>query len=331
MSSNIYCGGDLTAEIKTALDACAFVVTDDTVAKLYPEITRGAFAIPSGEKYKTTETLLSIIEEMRVRGVKRTDRIAAVGGGVVGDITGLAAALYMRGVEWVNVPTTLLAMVDSGIGGKTAVDFGGVKNLIGAFHEASDIYISSVFLNTLPPREWKCGYGELIKTCLLTKDAYAALCDTAELAEDADGIYPLVMRCVDIKKAVVAADPKEKNLRKVLNIGHTVGHALESLDGYRLSHGEYVMKGMMTEAAMCRDMIDAQFYGGYIKLLSAFTAAPRTTAKLLSEKAAFDKKNTDGDITVMFPVRAGEITEARIPRDEFEARYTAAIKELRSV
>ena len=169
--SNIHCGKDLTSGVIDALGFCAFTVTDDNVARLYPELTKNAYVIPAGEASKTPETLFAVLAEMSNRRIKRGDRIAAVGGGVVGDLTGLAAALYMRGVEWTSIPTSLLAMVDSGIGGKTAVDFNGIKNLVGAFHMPRDIVISCEFLKTLPEREWLCGTGELIKTCLLSKDA----------------------------------------------------------------------------------------------------------------------------------------------------------------
>ncbi len=329
--SNIICGKHLSENVAAAVSTCAFTVTDTNLRALYPSYTQDAFAIVAGEKSKTTRTLESILSEMHRRGVKRGDRIAAFGGGVVGDITGLAAALYMRGIEWVNIPTSLLAMVDSSIGGKTAVDFDGVKNLIGAFHNPADIIINADFLNTLPDREWLCGDGELIKTCLLKETAFSALCDalTRVLAKDVEGVYPLVESAIRIKNAVVTADPEERDLRKILNIGHTVGHALESLDGYKLSHGEYVLKGMMTEAAMCEDLIDTQFYSGYIRLLKLFTRPPRTTSNAVCELALSDKKNVGSDVTVIVPTSPGKTAEVRMKPEQFKARYDAAIKELK--
>ncbi len=329
--SNILCGKNLTCDVEESLSSCAFVVTDSNLAALYPELLNDPFVIDAGEKSKNAETLLKILTEMQKRGVKRRDTVAAFGGGVVGDITGLAAALYMRGVDWVNIPTSLLAMVDSGIGGKTAVDHNGIKNLVGAFHMPRDIIINADFLNTLPEREWLCGKGELIKTCILSESAYGSMTESIAALQDDDltGIYPLIRICVDIKNAVVTADPEEKQLRKILNVGHTVGHALESTDGYKLSHGEYIIKGMMTEAAMCRDIIEPEFYGALTELLSGFSAPPRTTGKAVCSLAMSDKKNVGDTISLMIPLRPGSITEVRLSAAEFANRYDRAIRELR--
>lgn len=330
MPSNIVFGAE-RADIIRAVNSCAFAVTDRNVAKLYPDVTDGAFVIEAGEHSKTPETLFRIIEAMHAKGLKRGDTVAAIGGGVVGDITGLAAALYMRGIAWINVPTTLLAMVDAGIGGKTAVDFCNVKNLVGAFHEPREIYIDTAFLDTLPEREWVCGTGEVIKTCLLRKDAYELL--FAELGgfrvKRADSVGKLVRTCADIKADVVASDPTEKGLRKILNVGHTVGHALESIDGFRSSHGEYVMKGMLTEAAMCDDMIDKKLYGELCSMLGMYVDAPRTTAKAVCGLAASDKKNEGDTVTLMIPCAPADIREVKLTQAEFVSRYDAAIRRLR--
>lgn len=331
IGDDIYCGLDLSGEIESAAGSCALTVTDSNVAALYPTLAKDAFVIAAGEKNKTPETLFSIIRAMHARGMTRRDRVLALGGGVVGDMTGLAAALYMRGVEWVSVPTTLLAMTDSGIGGKTAVDFDGVKNLVGAFHSPCATLVSARFLSTLPDREWLCGYGELIKTCLLSADAYGMLKEKSGslFGKNIGEIAELIELCLRIKNEVVTADPTERGRRKILNVGHTVGHALESLDGYSLSHGEYVMKGMMTECAMCREYIDDEFYSEMLAIFKSFTSPPRSSAKPVCEKAKSDKKNTDGRISIMLPVRAGEIKEIELSPDEFVERYTAALKELK--
>ncbi len=331
--SNILSGKSIMRDVENAVKACKFVVTDSNLARLYPTLTSGAFVIPAGEKSKNPDMLFSILAEMCSRGLKRGERVAAIGGGVVGDITGLAAALYMRGVEWVNIPTTLLAMVDSGIGGKTAVDFNGVKNLIGAFHLPERIVISADFLKTLPEREWLCGTGELVKTCLLTAAAYGELKVRKKglTEKDPDEVYALISLCVKIKNAVVRADPKEKQLRKILNVGHTVGHALESLDGYKLSHGEYVLKGMMTEIAMCKDIIDEKFYAEILPMLRSFAEPPRTTAKAVCEKSLSDKKNDGDTISLMVPSSVGKITEVKLSQSDFTQRYNRALKELKAL
>lgn len=319
------------ADIVKAVWGCAFAVTDGNVAKLYPDVTEGAFVIEAGERSKTPETLFRILEAMHAKKLQRGDTVAAIGGGVVGDITGLAAALYMRGVAWVNVPTTLLAMVDAGIGGKTAVDLCNVKNLVGAFHEPREIYIDTGFLDTLPEREWVCGTGELVKTCLLRADAYDLL--YAELggfrAKKADSIDKLVRTCVGIKSDVVESDLTEKGLRKILNVGHTVGHALESIDGFRSSHGEYVMKGMLTEAAMCDDMIDKKFFGELCSMLGMYVSPPRTTAKAVCELAVSDKKNDGDTVTLMIPRAPGDIAEVRLTQEQFVSRYDDALRRLK--
>lgn len=325
--TDIVYGHDHIDEIKNTLSCCAFSVTDSNVARLYPELTSGAYVIPAGEKSKTPDTLFKILAAMRAAGVKRGDVIAAVGGGVVGDVTGLAAALYMRGVKWVCIPTTLLAAVDSCIGGKTAVDFCGVKNLVGAFHEPIKAIISYEFLKTLDKRELLCGVGEIVKTCLLTDKAYNMLRDSADrlCALDLDGVYPLIGECIEIKKSVVERDPEERGLRKVLNVGHTVGHALESVDGFKLSHGEYVLKGIMTECAMFRDASDSRYCDEVISLCKRLTTPPRTSANAVSGYAESDKKNVAAAITVMLPSAVGEVKELRVDPDEFGKRYTAAL------
>ena len=331
IDENIYYGLDLTDEIKSCIDSSALVVTDGNVAALYPDLTENAFVIEAGEKHKTPDTLFSIIRAMHARGMTRRDRVIALGGGVVGDVAGLAAALYMRGVKWVSVPTTLLAMTDSGIGGKTAIDFDGVKNLVGAFHSPCATVVSAKFLSTLPDREWLCGYGELIKTCLLTESSFVLLKQKLGglLGKNIGEMVGIIEPCLRIKNDVVKEDPKECGRRKILNVGHTVGHALESIDGYALSHGEYVLKGMMTECAMCKEYIDGEFYSEILEIFKSFTSPPRSTAKFVCEKAKSDKKNADGLISIMLPVRAGEITEIKLSPDEFTERYTAAIKDLK--
>ncbi|MDE6029718.1 MAG: 3-dehydroquinate synthase [Clostridiales bacterium] len=333
MTTNLLYGKDIRSDIDVALSLCAMVVTDDNVARLYPELTKNAFVIPAGEKNKNQQTLFVLLTEMNARGLKRDDKIAALGGGVVGDIVGLAASLYMRGIAWTCIPTTLLAMVDSSMGGKTAIDFLDVKNLIGAFYPPERVIISYHFLETLYEEDWLCGYGEIIKTCLLTEKSFDLLTENLDrIAEyDRDAVYELIEKCIEIKQAVVKADPKEKCLRKILNVGHTVGHALESADGYKSTHGEYVLKGIMTECAMCKDIVDEDFYDNIISICRRFVTPPRTSANNVKQRAFQDKKNYGEMITVMLPAAAGEILHVRIAQDDFAERYDKAIKELKRV
>lgn len=332
MTEIVY-GGDLSDEILSLLRGCKAVVTDRNVAKLYPKLTSGAYIIEAGAASKNQATLFSVLSAFFKAGVERGDTVAVIGGGTVSDVTGLAAALYMRGIKWIVVPTTLLSMADASIGGKTAIDFGGVKNLVGAFHLPEKTVISYSFLKTLPRREMISGLGEAVKTCLLTAKSYNMLMSVADgLSPEADEktLYPLISECVEIKKRVTERDPEESGLRKILNVGHTVGHALESADGYKLGHGEYVFKGMMTECAMFEELVDSEYLSAIIGLCKKFVSLPRTSVGSIIKYASADKKNVGGDIDVMLPVSAGEVRELRVCPGEFSARYSSAIKALKN-
>ena len=331
MNGLIY-GKDLSEKVYAAVKNCKMTVTDENVARYYPELTDDAFVMESGETSKCMEMLAALLAAMHEKGLRRNDKICALGGGVVGDITGLAASLYMRGIDWVCIPTTLLAMADSCIGGKTAVNFCGVKNLIGAFHRPCDTVVSYRFADTLSQREILCGIGEIVKTCLLTERSYALLAEKADVLKSCgpNDLSDLLDACIGIKNSVVSADPNERGSRKILNVGHTVGHALESLDGSRSGHGEYVLKGIMAECAMFREMIDGQFYTELISLLKSLTSPPRTTANAIIKFAESDKKNTGGAITVMVPTAPGDISEFAVEKAVFAERYNRAVGELKN-
>ena len=225
------------------LDRRVLVVTDDGVPSVYAETVAAqckaatVVTLPQGEQSKTLANFEKLLTVMLDNGFTRTDCAVAVGGGVVTDITGFAAASYMRGIDFYNVPTTLLAQTDASVGGKTAVDLNGVKNIVGAFHQPKGVFIDTDTLKTLDSRQYNAGMAEIIKT---------ALCFDADFF---DGIKngtlsteELISRSVQIKADVVTADEKEAGLRRVLNFGHTVGHAVETLSG--LLHGESVAIGM---------------------------------------------------------------------------------------
>lgn len=167
--------------------------------------------------------------------------LVLIGGGTLTDMGGFAAATYLRGIDYVNVPTTLLAMVDASIGGKTGVNYAGLKNRIGAFHQPIDVVIEPRFLETLPETEWLSGWGEVIKTTLLS-ESHPILHNPSEQRE---AILPIIRACAVYKKAIVADDPTEQGLRKVLNLGHTVGHALEEVAGGQMAHGYAVVYGLV--------------------------------------------------------------------------------------
>lgn len=257
-------GADFVAERIAGLRRPWRVVTDANVARLvWPKIERSlrrrGFAVqaplvvPSGEASKSLAMFSRLQRELVRHGLDRNTCLIVLGGGVVGDLGGFVAATFHRGIDWIAVPTTLLSMVDSCIGGKTAIDLGSIKNAIGAFHQPRAVWIATDFLRTLPPRERRSGLAEVVKYGmiqdrrlfeLLEKQAAAWRRPRAHL----DAL--LVTRCVRIKSRIVAADEREASLRAVLNFGHTVGHALEG-DGRRgLLHGEAVGLGMIVACAV---------------------------------------------------------------------------------
>ncbi len=238
------------------------VVSNETVAPLYLEKllpnldgrTTHNIAIADGEAFKTVATLQQILDELVRTGSSRDTTVVALGGGVVGDIAGFAAACYMRGVAFVQVPTTLLAQVDSSVGGKTGVNHPQGKNLIGAFHQPQLVLIDTDTLNTLDQRELKAGLAEVIK--------YGAICDPeffewlednipALLEKDPDALAHAIQRSCEIKAEVVAEDEREAGRRAILNFGHTFGHAIERCQGYgEWLHGEAVAAGMIMAAGL---------------------------------------------------------------------------------
>jgi 3-dehydroquinate synthase len=235
----------------------AFWVSDRHVADAWGEDLGGLctksstdiIILPPGEQQKRMLTVERICQILLQMGAERSDTLVACGGGVVGDLTGFAAAVYLRGVEFVQVPTTLLAMVDASVGGKTAVDLPEGKNLIGAFHQPRFVLVDVAFLETLDERQFKAGYAEVVKTALIgDKNLYDALrgeLQTRFLAREPDAMTQVIEACVRYKADVVARDEKESDLRRILNFGHTFAHALEAFGSYtELLHGEAVFWGI---------------------------------------------------------------------------------------
>lgn len=281
-----------------------FVVTDSHVAALYPEVTapRGA-VVPAGEDSKSTVVWSGLIGDMVQAGCDRDTTVVAVGGGVVGDLAGFVAATFMRGVKWINIPTTLLAQVDSAIGGKTAIDVDGYKNIAGAFWLPEEVIFSQHWLETLPPREMLCGEGEVFKTALLSPEVYALYKPHAVDAA-------VIRACARFKHDVTTRDFKEGGLRRILNVGHTIGHALEREDGHRRSHGEYVIMGICLESYLCRDRIDAECYKMIQQTCASLVDICPFDEKAIARTATTDKKNRDGKIVVMQTTAVGKV-EAR--------------------
>ena len=294
------------------LDRRVFLVTDDGVPAAYAAALAGqcreatVHVVPQGEASKSPETLTSLLEAMLRAGLTRGDCVAAVGGGVIGDLAGLAAALYMRGIDWYNVPTTLLAMVDSSVGGKTAVDLGGVKNAAGAFWQPKAVLIDPDVLGTLPSRQLANGLAEAIKMAL-THDA-----ELFARFEDPAGYGPIeeiIGACLRIKSAVVAADEREAGLRRVLNFGHTLGHGLEAAAEGRLLHGEAVALGMLPLCAPAvRDrlipVLERLGLPTYVNFDLDIDAA--------MEAIAHDKKSTGDGIEIVTVQEIGDFRFQRV-------------------
>ena len=237
------------------------IVTESNVGPLYLDQVKeqleqvcshvSIFTFPAGEKQKNLDTINDIYEHLILEKFDRKDFLVALGGGVTGDLTGFAAASYLRGISFVQVPTTLLAQVDSSIGGKTGVDFRQYKNMVGAFHQPVLVYMNLSALKTLPDVEFSCGMGEVLKSGLIKDEAFYDwtinhMFDI--LDRDTEILKEMIAKCCKIKKYVVEKDPKEKGERALLNFGHTIGHAIEKLMNFELHHGQCVGLGMVAAA-----------------------------------------------------------------------------------
>lgn len=251
------------------------IITDSTVDALYSEailkLLEGncvkviKYVFPAGEANKTLDTVKEAYKVLIEEGFDRKDMLIALGGGVVGDLTGYVAATYLRGIDFVQIPTTLLSQVDSSIGGKTGVDFDGYKNMVGAFKMPRLVYMNMKVLETLEERQYFSGFAEVMKSALI-KDAafYEWLIENMyEICEkDMDVLEEMVMRCTSIKKLVVEKDPTEQGDRALLNLGHTIGHAIEKAKNFELYHGECVALGTIAAAYISwkREMLSMEEY-----------------------------------------------------------------------
>ena len=318
-----------------------FVLTDSNVYALYPQFFRKyfenteIFVLTAGEENKNFQSLYEILYKMTEVGLHRTSRLFAVGGGVVGDIGGLAAALYMRGISCVQIPTTLLSQVDSSVGGKTAVDLGGVKNVVGAFYQPQEVLIAPLFLKTLPPREIKCGLGEIVKYAALNGEIFDILENGTERLTDLDFLVDLIEACVRHKARVVEADEKETGERKSLNVGHTTGHAIELSSG--LSHGECVLYGTYLEtqaaieAGVCEKEYGKRLLNTVKRALEQQPQSPFDFSTLVNclEKAKSDKKNADDNHIKMAVAKSkNEWTSFSLPFEKYVSAIVTASKSL---
>ncbi|MBQ8356330.1 MAG: 3-dehydroquinate synthase [Clostridia bacterium] len=312
------------------------LITDDTVRALWGDrliatlkdvgYTVSEFVFPHGESSKTAATIVSMWEALAKENLTRTDFVAALGGGVVGDMAGFAAATYLRGIPFVQFPTTLLAMVDSSVGGKTGADLAVGKNLIGAFHQPSAVFCDTDTLSTLPDNIFADGCAEVIKYGYINDP------ELLELLKKpfADAPDEIIARCVSDKRDLVEADERDTGARQLLNLGHTAGHAVEALSDFTISHGCAVAIGMvlMAKAAVTAGLCEADVPAHIEAMLKAYhlpTKCPYGAAEL-AQVALSDKKRKGGSITLVLPDRVGNSRLHPVPADSLTEFFEGGLK-----
>ena len=322
--------GELTAKV---VKPCrCVIVSDDTVDELYGDRAQisfryagfdaSRFTFPAGEASKNLATLADILNALGQAGLSRSDLVVALGGGVTGDMAGFAAAIYTRGIRFVQIPTTLLAAVDSSVGGKTAVDMPFGKNMVGAFHQPSLVITDTDVLRDLPAEQLSNGCAEAIKCGVLNDPA---LFKTLSGGDWLDEIEAVVERCVAYKRDVVAGDEFDTGSRALLNLGHTFGHAIEVCSNLTLLHGQAVGIGTLMAAAVAKcpeDMI--------LKIAACLRANGLPThcgspASALAKAALNDKKRAGGSITLVLPEAIGRCRLEKVPVTDLPRCFEAAL------
>jgi len=313
------------------------VVTDEVVAPLWlPRLEQGlagrAFAkcvLPGGEEQKTLGNVAAIIDALVAARLHRDGMVLALGGGVIGDIAGFAAASYQRGIAFVQLPTTLLAQVDSAVGGKTGVNHPGGKNLIGAFHQPSAVITDTDTLATLPDRELRAGYAEIVKAALVADAEFFRWLEensAALLARDPEALAHAIRRACEIKAAIVADDEREEGRRALLNLGHSFAHAIEAGAGYgRVLHGEAVAAGLVLAAELSVRM--GRLPGAEARRIRELLATaglpvdpPRLGRQRMLDLMGMDKKVAGGQLRlVLLDAIGAAVVSADYPRDALEA------------
>jgi 3-dehydroquinate synthase len=329
-SYSIYIGAGLLPDIglqlkKAGLNKTLGVVTNPTVGPLYLDILLEGlkkadfkteiFLIPDGEAYKTLETIKDLYQRMLKAHFDRSSALLALGGGVIGDMTGFAAATYMRGIPFIQVPTSLEAQVDASVGGKVAVDLPEGKNLVGAFYQPKGVFIDLDTLKSLPVRELASGLSEVIKYGIIWDPKFFEFLEInieKVFHHDTEVLQKIIKRSCEIKAEVVSQDETEKGLRAILNFGHTVGHAIETLTGYQaVRHGEGVGMGMIAASLIGQQMnLCSKELISRVQNLVQKAKLPATLPKLdenqILETMLFDKKAKEGKITMVLPESIGK-------------------------
>ncbi len=338
---DIFIGSGLLRELGRHIQALGkaqtvALVSENTVYALYgtqaEQSLRDAgfrvvsFVFPAGEQSKSAGTYLKLLNFLAEKHLTRTDILVALGGGVVGDLTGFAAATYLRGLRFVQVPTTLLAAVDSSVGGKTAIDLEAGKNLAGAFWQPSLVLCDTDTLSSLPLEIFRDGCAEVIKYAILfDRDFFDYL---AAKGEDFDKEY-VVERCVTMKRDVVARDEFDTGDRRLLNLGHTVGHGVEAGSHFTLSHGKSVAVGtaIIARSAVNHQLLSQEDADSILKMLIKFHLPISTdqSAHALSDFALSDKKRTGGTVSLIVPRAIGRCEILPMPVEKLEAFIAAGL------
>ncbi|MEG1528754.1 MAG: 3-dehydroquinate synthase [Clostridia bacterium] len=306
------------------------IITDKNVEDLYANSVAislknsgflvSIFAFEAGEASKTPQNYLNIIEFLKCQNLTRDDIVVALGGGVVGDIAGFAASTYMRGIRFVQVPTTMLAFIDSSIGGKTGVDFGKCKNLIGTFYQPSVILADTSVLRTLPDAEWKNGLGEGLKYAILNG---GRIYEILKSGLDKSNIDEFILLCMQAKVDIVTADEKERGVRKLLNLGHTFGHAIEALSNFAVPHGVAVANGilMMSKASYAHMTMSESDFNGICALANMYNLTYDhgfTYADMRLYIESDKKKSGDNSISIVVANGIGNCKIVKMTLDELE-------------
>lgn len=294
----------------------------ERVARQFPKGTCQIFKVQAGESNKTRETWATLTDRLLEEGYGRDSTILALGGGVVGDLAGFVAGTFMRGVSFVQIPTTLLAIIDASIGGKTGVDTPAGKNLVGVFHPPAAVFSDPQVLDTLPLNELRAGFAEAIKHGVIASEPYlhAVVSGASRLltsgAAASDSMVSLIVPSIEIKADIVSRDEREEGLRKVLNFGHTIGHAVELVSGYSLLHGEAVAIGMALESELA-ERIGLARTGTAATIIDAVQSAGLPTSlptglegNAMIEAMRSDKKGRSGRIRFALPLRIGAMAGA---------------------
>lgn len=339
----IYIGESLLAKpdliLKNLKGKQVFVVTNETVAPLYLEQIRNTLKglhyseiiLPDGEQFKTLEILSQIFDKLLEDKHNRSTTLVALGGGVIGDITGFAASAYQRGVDFIQVPTTLLSQVDSSVGGKTGVNHPLGKNMIGAFHQPNCVIADTTTLNTLPDRELSAGVAEVIKYGLICDiDFYQWLHDNVDglMQRQSAVLAEAIFRSCQNKAEVVAEDEHESGIRAILNFGHTFGHAIETAQGYgNWLHGEAVAAGMVLAAELSMQLgwiskTDVSTIIGVLNCAGLPVDPPDMTADQFMSLMMVDKKVIDGHLRLVLLKKVGE---AVVTGDVTESQVRSAL------